>query len=165
MPFNGSQQTSLQPFDFQARTRVVFGPGTLGRLGDLVREVGGERAILVSDAGIRAAGHVDRALQSLEAASIRTVVYEGVEENPTTRHVESALEVARNHRIDFIVGLGGGTVTVGGVVSGTVDDNTIVISSTAFPDASSSVSATGEGLMIIEPVEDGVAAGPSKVIT
>ncbi len=109
VPFNGSQQTSLQPFDFQARTRVVFGPGTLGRLGDLVREVGGERAILVSDAGIRAAGHVDRALQSLEAASIRTVVYEGVEENPTTRHVESALEVARSHRIDSIVGLGGGS--------------------------------------------------------
>ena len=78
-------------------------------MGDLVREVGGERAILVSDAGIRAAGHVDRALQSLEAASIRTVVYEGVERNPTTRHVESALEVARNHRIDSIVGLGGGS--------------------------------------------------------
>ena len=54
---------------------------------------------------------------------------------------------------------------IGGVVSGIVDDNTNVISSTSFPDASSTVSATGEGLMIIEPVEEEVAAGPSKVIT
>ena len=107
--FNDSPQPSLQPFDFQSRTRVVFGPGALERLGELAREVGGRRTILVSDAGIRAAGHLDRALQSLEAASVRTVVYEGVEANPTTRHVGAALEAARNHRIDSIVGLGGGS--------------------------------------------------------
>ena len=107
--FNDSPKTSLQPFDFQSRTRVVFGPGALERLGEVAREVGGRRTILVSDPGIRAAGHLDRALQSLEAASVRTVVYEGVEQNPTTRHVGAALEAARNHRIDSIVGLGGGS--------------------------------------------------------
>ncbi len=104
-----TSQLGLQSFDFQPRTRVLFGPATISHLGELAREVGGERAILVSDPGIQAAGHVDKAIESLEAASIRTVLYKGVEENPTTRHVEEALKIARNHRTDLVIGLGGGS--------------------------------------------------------
>ena len=108
-PFSVSPYPNLQPFDFQSRTRVVFGEGILNRIGELVRELGGERVLLVSDAGIRAAGHVRRALQSMEDAGLIATLFDGVEENPTTRHVEAALEVAREHRPDLIVGLGGGS--------------------------------------------------------
>src|SRR5262245_11277271 len=33
----------LNPFDYHPLTRVVFGPGALGRLGELTRELGGHR--------------------------------------------------------------------------------------------------------------------------
>ena len=105
----GDPLSSLPAFDFQPLTRVVFGTGTLGKLGDLVRELGGARVLLVTDAGLEAAGHPQRAVQSLRAAGREVFVFHEVEENPTTRHVEQGLAFARANRVDFIVAVGGGS--------------------------------------------------------
>ena len=56
-----------------------------------------------------AAGHVERALDSLQNAGLEVTIFDGVEENPTTLHVDAGVKVARNHSIDFLVGLGGGS--------------------------------------------------------
>ncbi len=99
----------LVPFDFQPMTRVVFGAGTLARLGELVRELGGDRILVVTDAGIRAAGHAQRAIDSLQTAGLQPFVYDAVEENPTTKHVNLCLDFARTQKVDFIVAVGGGS--------------------------------------------------------
>lgn len=100
---------ALAGFDFQPQTRVVFGAGTLVRLGELVRELGGQRILLVTDPGLEAAGHPQRALTSLKDASLTVFVFDGVEENPTTRHINNGLKFARQHNIDLIVAVGGGS--------------------------------------------------------
>jgi alcohol dehydrogenase len=79
------------------------------RLGPLVRELNGTRVLLVTDPGLEAAGHPQKALASLQAAGVDTEIYDGVEENPTTRHVQTGLEAARQHRADFLVAIGGGS--------------------------------------------------------
>jgi len=89
--------------------RVEFGAGALGRLGELVAELGGRRVLLVTDPGIAAAGHVERALASFAGVAVETTVFDGVAENPTTAHVEAGRELAAAHDIDFLVGLGGGS--------------------------------------------------------
>jgi alcohol dehydrogenase len=96
-------------FDFHPLTRVVFGPGSLSRLGDLTRELGGQRVLLVTDPGLEAAGHPTRAMDSLRQAGREVFVFDGVEENPTTRHVAAGLAFARASRIDFLVAVGGGS--------------------------------------------------------
>jgi alcohol dehydrogenase len=88
---------------------MVFGAGSLARLGELAGEEGARKILLVTDPGIVGAGHVARALDSLRRAGLETVVFDGVEENPTTEHVEAGLGVARAQRIDFLIGLGGGS--------------------------------------------------------
>jgi len=47
-------------FDWIPRTRVVFGLNTIDRLGEMARELSARRALIVTDPGIVAAGHVDR---------------------------------------------------------------------------------------------------------
>jgi alcohol dehydrogenase len=96
-------------FDYRPVTRVVFGPDSLMRLGQLVRELGGTRVLLVTDPGLEEAGHPQRAVQSLQDERLEVFVFDGVEENPTTRHVDKCLEAAKSHRIDFIVAVGGGS--------------------------------------------------------
>jgi alcohol dehydrogenase len=96
-------------FDFHPLTRVVFGAGALARLGEITRDLGGRRVLVVTDAGLKAAGHPDRALGSLHAAGLKTFLFDGVEENPTTRHVNACLAFARASQIDFIVAVGGGS--------------------------------------------------------
>src|SRR6266550_4018502 len=96
-------------FDYQPRTRVVYAAGAVARLGGLVRELGGTRVLLVTDPGLEAAGHPQRALVSLHKAGLESWVFSAVEENPTTRHVEAGLAMARTRKIDLIVAVGGGS--------------------------------------------------------
>lgn len=99
----------LVPFDFDPRTRVVYGSGTIDRVGELSREIGGTRVLVVSDPGIAKAGHVDRAVERLREAGLQSVVFTDVQPNPTTEDVDRGLAVARQHQIDFLVAVGGGS--------------------------------------------------------
>lgn len=100
---------SLLPFDHQPRTRLVFGMSALGRVGELVLELGGSRVLIVSDPGIVKAGYVERAKGFLEAAGLVVAVHGDVRENPSTEDVEHCVNAARALGADFIIGLGGGS--------------------------------------------------------
>lgn len=99
----------LRAFDHQPRTRLVYGAGSVGRVGELARETGIQRPLLVTDPGIAAAGHLDLVRRSLQAAGIEFVLFDKVRENPTTADVENCLQVARSSPVDGIIGLGGGS--------------------------------------------------------
>ena len=100
----------MRKFDFHPGGRVVFGEGALEQLGALAQELGGERILLVTDPGLVRAGLVEKAQHALHKTSSTVVVFEGVEENPTSRHVEEGTAFARAQGpIDLIVGLGGGS--------------------------------------------------------
>src|SRR5436309_15714733 len=105
----GPAPTPLPAFDFHPLTRVVSGPGALARLGALARELGGHRALLVTDPGLQAAGHPQRALASLREAGVEASLFDGVEENPSTRHVEAGLEEAKRRAVNLLVAVGGGS--------------------------------------------------------
>src|SRR5687767_7061736 len=77
-----------QPFDFAPLNRVVFGPGSLARLGDLARELGGKRILLVTDPGLEEAGHPQRAADYLTQVGLEVFVFDEVRENPTSGQVE-----------------------------------------------------------------------------
>jgi alcohol dehydrogenase len=105
----GAARAPLPAFDFQPLPRLVFGRGELARLGELVQELGGTRVLLVTDPGLETAGHPQRALAVLRNTGLQACVFDGVEENPTARHVEAGLTVARAHHADFLVAVGGGS--------------------------------------------------------
>jgi len=96
-------------FDFAPRTRIVFGVGSLDRLGELTREYGGRRVLLVTDAGIVRAGHAARAESSLRAEGVDVVTFDRVIENPGAAVVDECVAVARDAGVDLLVGLGGGS--------------------------------------------------------
>lgn len=97
------------PFDFQLRTRIIYGPNKIDSLGDLAGELGARRALVVTDPGIAAAGHTERGMRALRDAGIETHCFDGVCENPTTDEVDAGVQLARRHDPELIVGLGGGS--------------------------------------------------------
>src|SRR5262245_63050107 len=60
----------LPTFDYQPLGRVICGPGTLRRLGEVCRGLGGTRVLLVTDPGLEHAGHPQRAEAYLREAGI-----------------------------------------------------------------------------------------------
>src|SRR6516164_9571729 len=58
----------MGPFDFQLRTRVVFGEGRFEELGALARELGFGRTLVVADRGMVSVGYAARALERLAEA-------------------------------------------------------------------------------------------------
>lgn len=96
-------------FDHQPRTRLIFGADSVDRLGELTRDLPARHALVVTDPGIAAAGHLDRARKSLEAAGVAVTVFDQVRENPTTLDVDRCVSVAREAGIDAIIGFGGGS--------------------------------------------------------
>ncbi len=99
----------MDSIDFQHRTRFVFGPNTVDRLGELAGELGGTRALVVSDPGVVSAGHFQRGVDSLTRAGVVVSSFHDVHENPTTLDVQAGLAVAQAERPDLLVAIGGGS--------------------------------------------------------
>ncbi len=107
-------------FDLSTRTRVVFGDGVVDRVGALVSDVardcgvanGAARVLVVTDPGLVATGHVDRAEAALRAVGHVVERFSDVRENPTTEDLDRCLAFIaglESGRPDMILGFGGGS--------------------------------------------------------
>jgi alcohol dehydrogenase len=99
----------LAAFDHQPRTRIVFGVDAVHRVGELCKEIGGRRILLVTDSGIVQAGHSDVVVEHLRKANLTVSVFSGVQENPGTQCIEACVAAAREANVDLIVAVGGGS--------------------------------------------------------
>jgi alcohol dehydrogenase len=99
----------MVPFDFHLRTRVVFGQGTIDRLGQLARGLGFKRTLLVADQGVVEAGYVGEAMRLLEAAEITPTPFHDFGQNPDSAMVEAGRAFAASFHVDSVIGLGGGS--------------------------------------------------------
>jgi len=89
--------------------RVLFGQERIRETGAVVQALGCRRVLLVSDPGIRAAGHLENLQTILDRAELQVTIFDKVAENPTTEQVEEGLAFAAPQRPDCVVALGGGS--------------------------------------------------------
>lgn len=108
-PVGTDRSFALTPLDYDQRTRLIFGCGSLGQLGQLARHLGGRRILIVTDVGLRKAGYCDQAVAILRAAGLESAVFDEVQVNPTSDDVDKCVAFAKSASIDLIVGLGGGS--------------------------------------------------------
>lgn len=100
----------MNSFQFHNPTKLLFGPDKLDQLGKEV-SVYGKKVLLVYGGGsIKATGLYDRIMQQLQ--QIQAEVYElaGVEPNPRVTTVTKGIHICRDHGVEFILAVGGGSV-------------------------------------------------------
>jgi choline dehydrogenase len=85
--------------------RLVHGAGAVRRIGELARELGVSRPLVVTDPGVAAAGVLERALEHLDGAT----VFDGVRPNPDIELVDEGARHYRDEGCDGLVGIGGGS--------------------------------------------------------
>jgi alcohol dehydrogenase len=94
---------------FHCPTRLFYGRGAAAQVGERLLELGVTKALLVSDAGLEAAGAVAGIADRIREAGIGVALYAKTEPNPTTTNVHAAAELYEREGCDGIVGLGGGS--------------------------------------------------------
>ncbi len=96
-------------FTYAAPT-LKFGTGAAREIGHDVAALGARRALLVTDAGVAAAGHAGTVADALTAAGVEVVVYDGARVEPTDVSLAAAADFARDAGpIDAVVAVGGGS--------------------------------------------------------
>ena len=72
----------MSPFTFNTVPSLVFGSGSIARLGEIAAQRLGPRVASITDAGLVKAGLVAPAFQALEEAGIAVDVFDGVVADP-----------------------------------------------------------------------------------
>lgn len=94
---------------FRTTPKIIFGIGSLGRIGEEVKALGAKKALIVTDPGIVKAG-LNKAVEgTLSTAGIDFSVFKDVEPEPRIEVVRNCVEVARKEKTDLIIALGGGS--------------------------------------------------------
>ncbi|MBS4900770.1 MAG: iron-containing alcohol dehydrogenase [Clostridiales bacterium] len=97
-------------FVWDMPTRVIFGAG---KLNDLANEdLPGNKAMIVISNGksARENGSLDRLETILKGRNIEYVIFDKVMSNPVEAIMMEGIELGRREKVDFLIGLGGGSV-------------------------------------------------------
>lgn len=97
-------------FEFQNPTHLIFGAGSLEKLGEITCKYGCKALLVTGGGSVKKNGVFDRAEASLQTAGIQIVECSGIEPNPRLSSVIRGTQIARDEQCDVIIALGGGSV-------------------------------------------------------
>jgi alcohol dehydrogenase class IV len=99
----------MKHFNYHQPTKIVFGTGRIAEAGDIAKGFG-TRCLLVTTPAVPAtAAQFDKVKEILRSAGMEVAHFDRVIPNPTTETSAAGARMARQHRADVIVGLGGGS--------------------------------------------------------
>ena len=86
---------------------VIFGAGSLTRLGEAVEHLGQRRFMLCANHSLQAGGHVDSVKAILGESLV--AVFDGVQPHVQDVQVNETLAIAAEKNVDAFIGMGGGS--------------------------------------------------------
>ena len=103
--------TDFAPFTFSTVPHFISEAGAAKQLGRHVRAhfPHARRAMIVTDPGFLATGLIDAPARDLEKHQLTVHIYSDVLADPPEKIVLGAVDYARAHAIDIVIGIGGGS--------------------------------------------------------
>ncbi len=86
-----------------------FGPGARKELPEVVKRLGKNKALIVTDAGLVKFGVAKMVTDVLDEAGIPFEIFSDVKPNPTVSNVKNGIEAYKASGADFIIAIGGGS--------------------------------------------------------
>ncbi|MCG8402110.1 MAG: iron-containing alcohol dehydrogenase [Firmicutes bacterium] len=98
-----------QVFGFYIPTISLMGVGSVKEAGPQVKNLGGNKALIVTDQGLSGMGMADKIKGMIEESGVQAIIFDGAEPNPTDINVHDGLKIYQDNKCDCIVSLGGGS--------------------------------------------------------
>ena len=99
----------MKDYTFKIPQEIVFGPGALKKLPELLKKIGSEKTMVLSDHGLEKVGVVNQVMDLVEENGITAYAFLDIQPNPTIEMVEEAAKAYRESGAGSIVALGGGS--------------------------------------------------------
>ncbi len=96
-------------FNFSVPQDITVGKGSLAKLPEIAKKLGGSHAFIISGPHLAKMGLVEKAADYLKTVDIKTDAFTEIEANPSVATVEKATEKFKESGADFIVAFGGGS--------------------------------------------------------
>ncbi|MCL5960139.1 MAG: iron-containing alcohol dehydrogenase [Chloroflexi bacterium] len=94
---------------YSSAQEVVFGSGSVNKIGRIARKLNGTRAMVITDKAIVEAGLLEAVKGPLADSGLEVCVFDGGEPEPAIRVSDKCLAFAREAKPDTLVALGGGS--------------------------------------------------------
>lgn len=96
-------------YPFRTPRTVLTGLGAADRVGEEAARLGGTRALVVTDQGVLKSGWVDKTMERLQQAGLKTRLFSEVMAEPNMDFLNDTVERVRPDGSDVVVGIGGGS--------------------------------------------------------
>ena len=98
-------------FQFQCRTKVIFGVGTINEIPDEIKALDSRRTLIVTDKVVRNLDFFKKIVNILESSDIKLVgIFDEVPINSEIEIVNKGYKLAKEKNIDILIAVGGGSV-------------------------------------------------------
>jgi len=98
-----------QGLEFILPTKVTFGSGSLTTLAEEIARSGFKRVAVITSKDLIQLNLAKKAIEMAEQGGARTLMYSGVESNPTAQLVAEGVEAIESFVPDCLIGFGGGS--------------------------------------------------------
>ena len=100
----------MQDFIFNLPTKIIFGKDKVSEIGKHIKKFGPKVFMLYGEGSIKNIGVYDIVIDSLKKEGLDVIEYSGVKSNPVLSHTNKGIKVAKEKRVNCILGVGGGSV-------------------------------------------------------
>ncbi|HSV88541.1 MAG TPA: iron-containing alcohol dehydrogenase [Bacteroidales bacterium] len=100
----------MENFEIYNPVKLHFGAGVVKKLGTAAGAFGRKALLVYGKGSAKVSGAYQVTKDSLIEAGIEVIEYSGIKPNPIIEDVDKAAELAREHKAEMVVAVGGGSV-------------------------------------------------------
>lgn len=99
----------INDFMFGMKTDIRFGNSIIDTVGEVAKEYGAKKVLLVADDGIRCTGLPEKVAQALGKAGIETIDFSKIVPNPRINDCEEGARLGMKEGVNMVIAVGGGS--------------------------------------------------------
>lgn len=101
----------MQNFVFHNPTKVIFGQGTISKIGSEISKFGLKKILFLAGGGsIKNNSVYDQVIRSLKNNNLSWIEHWGVRPNPVLSHANEGIKIIQENNLEGILAVGGGSV-------------------------------------------------------
>ncbi|MEM1554112.1 MAG: iron-containing alcohol dehydrogenase [Thermoproteota archaeon] len=99
----------MKPFTLYFPNKVIFGRGSLSKIGFEASRLGEKCLVVTGRSSAKKSGYLDIVVKSLEEYGLKTTVFDKVEPNPSIETVYKGFREGKENNCNLVLALGGGS--------------------------------------------------------